>query len=390
MDNDNSSNTSTIDDHHLHTPPEETYIVDPEGDLRVSLYNFEDEEKATYLVSAPCLRRASRVWRSMLNDSPLDLKLSLPMLQVGDFDINEVNDLPQMDETVLLLFNIAHAKFDTLPETLRQIEIWTLVLLCHKYDTVELIRPFLRAWVLPYVPRVYSFHNIEIWPFVFWAMGYQNAFVSCAGAYATSYYSGLDDMSLQTLMPRSIYKALSLSTPMEALRGHLERVRERLFYKIQSTCDRYIDSLSSQKYPKANCVCGVEDSAFDCDSIALGSLLIIMRRDCLMSPNRGYFNSKISITEVMKALTRADLTTGRALSYETHIGCDVNERFHKDIECCLKNVDFLSNNLRRHFATFKLRKSEKNLPQWEAPEVLHLERKVEGDTEGNAPEKGAK
>lgn len=79
--------------------------------------------------------------------------------------------LPDDDpDALLILLNIAHLNFDILTGPQCFAGLLKLALLCDKYDTAKLIRPWLGCW-LETAPVEYRAPGHEEWLFIAWTFG---------------------------------------------------------------------------------------------------------------------------------------------------------------------------------------------------------------------------
>lgn len=110
-------------------------IFDTDGDL-VLVVN-EGEEQRWFRVSTKVMRLASPVWRVMLDPSG--------PFQEAKRENNEIA-FPEDDPDVLcILLHIIHLRPLSLPGTLEVDELMALAILCQKYDTAELVGPWVQA-----------------------------------------------------------------------------------------------------------------------------------------------------------------------------------------------------------------------------------------------------
>ena len=85
----------------------------------------------------------------------------------GSREVRFAEDDPS---ALLLVLRIAHLQFRQIPATLNYKQLLNLALVCDKYDTVELVRPWLPRWEKPL--RQFAFEpNQEEWLFIAWTFG---------------------------------------------------------------------------------------------------------------------------------------------------------------------------------------------------------------------------
>lgn len=129
---------SSIADEELVEPP--TKDVYRNGDLMLVV--GEDFGPAhRFRVSRDTMCMASPVWRAMLSRDG----------QFSEASQKEVTFGVDDPEALLLILQIAHLEFS---EALQKINLQKLVdvaILCDKYDTVAMVRPFIPGWVQPFL-----------------------------------------------------------------------------------------------------------------------------------------------------------------------------------------------------------------------------------------------
>lgn len=115
--------------------------VDLSGDLTLLLENEGSSGiiASTFLVSAKAMSLASPVWRTMLDPEGPWRKQS-----------SSWGSLRLMDDepgALLILLDIAHLAFHEVPGTPSFEKLVQLSVLCDKYDTVPLVRPWVARWI---------------------------------------------------------------------------------------------------------------------------------------------------------------------------------------------------------------------------------------------------
>lgn len=133
----------------------ETIHVAPSGDLRILLFGFADslnkkrklgskthdlsptDVQKTLVVSSAVMRLASPVWNTMLDPQGHFLEF---------FSNGEVHFTEDNPAALLLILRIAHLQFRKVPEFLDLHKLVSLAVVCDKYDTVGLVRPWVKPW----------------------------------------------------------------------------------------------------------------------------------------------------------------------------------------------------------------------------------------------------
>ena len=110
-------------------------VLDEDGDLELLI----GEAESRFKVCAAAMRRASRVWKRMLSNDwaerrPTDGEpwvVALP------------DDYP---EIMAILLALAHARFCFVPNSFDLHTIYELLIAVDRYETHELIRPYVNSW----------------------------------------------------------------------------------------------------------------------------------------------------------------------------------------------------------------------------------------------------
>lgn len=119
----------------------EIIILDKSYDRTLIIGDPENaSEQKIIRVNSGVMKLASPVWNAML---------SSPFAERTMSEIPFPDDSPQ---AFLIILQIAHFYFSDLPEKISQEEFRDLAVLCDKYDTVRLAKPFVlsQGWLLPY------------------------------------------------------------------------------------------------------------------------------------------------------------------------------------------------------------------------------------------------
>ncbi len=133
----------------------ETIQIAPSGDLRIILSGSADSSskrrklsrettdaspndvQKTFIVSSAVMRLASPVWNTMLDPQGHFMESSSD----GTVHFAEDNAV-----ALLLILRIAHLQFRKVPDVLELHELVSLAVVCDKYDTVGLVRPWIKRW----------------------------------------------------------------------------------------------------------------------------------------------------------------------------------------------------------------------------------------------------
>ena len=133
----------------------ETVHIAPSGDLRIILSGSTDSSsmrrklgretndaspndvQKTFVVSSAVMRLASPVWRTMLDPQGHFMESS------SDGTVHFAEDNAA---ALLLILRIAHLQFRKVPDVLEFHELISLAVVCDKYDTAGLVRPWIKTW----------------------------------------------------------------------------------------------------------------------------------------------------------------------------------------------------------------------------------------------------
>lgn len=133
----------------------ETIQIAPSGDLRILLLDSADasnkgekvnsevreiapnDVQKNFIVSSAVMRLASPVWNTMLDPRGHFME---------SYSNGEVPFAEDNAAALLLILRIAHLQFQELPEALDLHEMLSLAVVCDKYDTAGLVRPWIKQW----------------------------------------------------------------------------------------------------------------------------------------------------------------------------------------------------------------------------------------------------
>ena len=139
---------------------EPTEHVDPSGDL--TLLVKVGNKRKSFIVSSKVMCLASPIWRAML-DPKGHFKEASPDNKEITFEDDDL-------EALQLLLDISHMRYLKIPTSLKYNGLLNLTILCDKYDTVTLVRPWLPKW-LPGLKHLADHPGYEEWLFIAWVLG---------------------------------------------------------------------------------------------------------------------------------------------------------------------------------------------------------------------------
>lgn len=154
-------------------------IMDPAGDLclKVGRYSrpglFVTHVQAivtSFTVCSRSLARASPVFNTMLFGSFKESRgreVSTPNWSV---------DLPDDDaEAMELLLNIIHANFSMIPDKFPSLQgterLYQIAVLADKYDCIDLLRPWVKTWILGSMYQASGLLRLRQWAWISWVLG---------------------------------------------------------------------------------------------------------------------------------------------------------------------------------------------------------------------------
>lgn len=113
--------------------------LDPGGDLVLCVgTKFVMSEPCSFKVCSSALRRASKVWKSMLFGKWSEAKPAQ-----GDWIVELPEDQPRETE---ILLAILHGAFDSVPRTASLSRLYDILILADKYDMMHIIQPWAGPW----------------------------------------------------------------------------------------------------------------------------------------------------------------------------------------------------------------------------------------------------
>ena len=111
--------------------------------------------------SSKVMSLASPVWRTMLDPQG--------PFRESDPKNGEISFLDDHAEALLILLLAAHLKYPEVPEEISYELLLNICIICDKYDSIEVVRPWLAGWRKP-------LEHHEEFLFIAWALGDQKTF----------------------------------------------------------------------------------------------------------------------------------------------------------------------------------------------------------------------
>jgi hypothetical protein len=146
--------------------PPQKYTLFDSGDF-IAVLGSEEEGEVEVLVSSQALCISSPVWRALCFGSFLESAQKRTTFPDDDPD------------SMLLLFHIAHMKFNKVPAEMGLFDLHCLAVVCDKYDAAMLLQPWVRNWIEKNKSNSKRYGNEKLL-LVFWVFGDAEAFERAA------------------------------------------------------------------------------------------------------------------------------------------------------------------------------------------------------------------
>lgn len=237
--------------------------LDPSGDLRLRT------DTQDFIVSSKAMCLASPVWRAMLDpQGPWAKQAS------GTYS------LPEDDQNALLIIlRIAHLHFNELPDVLVVYEhLLQLAVLCDKYDTVQLVRPWISKWQAPLQAQAEEsgrdgYLGYETWLFIAWTFGDKAVFKKISRTLVlTSTFTTVDD---EPRLINAMGDLVGDTVPPGSIEAIIEARSERIS-DLLKMCYELVDqyqSTTSAGPGETTTICKQDISCLECDSLVYGCLI---------------------------------------------------------------------------------------------------------------------
>jgi hypothetical protein len=146
--------------------PLQKYTLFNSGDF-IAVLGSEEEGEVEVLVSSQALCISSLVWRALCFGSFLESAQKRTTFPDDDPD------------SMLLLFHIAHMKFNKVPTQMGLSDLHCLAVVCDKYDAAMLLQPWMHNWIERNKSHSRRYGNEKLL-LVFWVFGDAEAFERAA------------------------------------------------------------------------------------------------------------------------------------------------------------------------------------------------------------------
>jgi hypothetical protein len=133
------------------------------GDVRIKVTS--EGKRIIGSVSSAALILASPVWNKFIHPPWEEVKDPAASNKEKEIDCSEDNAY-----ALLILLNIAHLRFDLVPNRLSCVDLYNVAILVDQYQCVKLVRPWLTFWLTD--EEIQSKQaGQEGWLFIAWAFG---------------------------------------------------------------------------------------------------------------------------------------------------------------------------------------------------------------------------
>jgi BTB/POZ domain len=147
----------------------EKIAFDSNGDLTMKVGWRERE----FLVCSKTVARASPVFKAMLYGN---FKEARPADPTESWIVNLPED---GSDSMEILFNIIHSHFDNISHNLSLENLFGVLVVAEKYDMTQVIRPWIKDWVAPYLEDVKP-DRYALMLCVTWELGLEAIFMNIA------------------------------------------------------------------------------------------------------------------------------------------------------------------------------------------------------------------
>ncbi|KAK8223667.1 hypothetical protein HDK90DRAFT_98885 [Phyllosticta capitalensis] len=273
--------------------------LDDKGDIRLIVSNQATSETKVFIVSSKAMSMACDAWNAMLNGH---FKESQPS-GTGQREIELLDDDP---EALGILLSIVHLRFNSVPRSLEISLFQKITILTDKYDATHLLGPWCpdwlksvpkfeksevpkkpnefekvyRAWEIPKQPDVEAKPKFEDWLWIMWELGQEERFESLALGLVKTIRLGPDGECL-TASGKTLDSSSDFQHIPPGILESIMEVRKKTVTAMLEYTDAILDRFFNA-YASGKSVCSPDmhsqKDTFECDSMVLGSLTLLLRR----------------------------------------------------------------------------------------------------------------
>lgn len=251
------------------------------GNLRLKARDPNSKEPVIGSVSSDAMVLASHVWKKFLFP-PWEEGGGTASIAEKEIDCTEDDPI-----ALLILLNIAHLQFRSIPATLSYVDLYNVAILCDQYDCVQLVQPWLEKWLQD--ERVRSLTEGIGWLLIAWVFGRDAVFETLAAQMAKEVQTNeegqcLDkfgrSIPLKYIPPGIIGKSTSCPLSNLTLRSYIESILEirlatirKLFHGPYSQIRVY----EEVEQVTTGYICRQANSPI-CDALIYGSLTLYLAK----------------------------------------------------------------------------------------------------------------
>ncbi|KAF2495659.1 hypothetical protein BU16DRAFT_527437 [Lophium mytilinum] len=301
----------------------ESIILDDDGDVTLIVGNLSTKIR----VSSQVLRLASPVWKAMFSD------------RFAESQASEVEFPDDDEEALLVVLRVAHLHFLQLPPATPMPfhRLLDLAVICDKYDTVKIVRPFITAWSQN-LEELSLQNGYEESLFIAWTFGYHSIYKSLASRLVLSAIIGPDGECLN-----SGGDFLGPTMPLNSIETIL-KVREDTISTLLNTCYKKFDATLATPH-----VCTVNQKHVEaCHASIVGSLVRGFHQLGLFPDRPAASEISLNISELSASLINLPIyscktNTGSSYNYDyntirDHTACTKAAQLSDPIQDILKNI----------------------------------------------------
>ncbi|KAF2500004.1 hypothetical protein BU16DRAFT_556494 [Lophium mytilinum] len=181
-------------------------------------------------------------------------------------------------EAVLAVLSVTHHALYDVPDWINLDDIWGAFLFCFESDTIDLMRPFLRRWLCPFMStavqageRVGSRPGNKEWLFMSWVLGYRYTFEAVTRHMAATMASdeAIYEVNGKSLVSQGDEEPEDAETEVyRIILSNVSRVRACIIIGFIDVCHYIVERLSEKKLS-----CRIALTSEPCESRALGSFI---------------------------------------------------------------------------------------------------------------------
>ncbi|KAF2497606.1 hypothetical protein BU16DRAFT_616223 [Lophium mytilinum] len=270
-----------------------TVSLDDSSDIALVIGEECSDEPVRVEVLKGALRLSSSVWKTMFEPGR--------WVESSKAEVAFPDDDP---EAMLMILRIVHLRFRELPEgKLSLAKLLSLAVVCDKYATVGIVRPWLHVWVD--IPKKVT--SEPDWLFVAWVFGYTRIFQDVANKLVT--YLDTDS---------DTYNSLMLDPKPPGIVENILQARIQVIQRILDICYTTLDKSAGARHK-----CCQHSSPL-CSAAIVGAVVQGYYNFGLLPHRLNANTTTMSIYDLTAKLKNFDLLTHKELEYGgylSHLQC---------------------------------------------------------------------